>query len=397
MIDIAELRAQLPITGTCTYLNHAAVGPVPQAVARASGEPALLQSQDPARMNAVLADRTADLRQTAARLWGAAPDRVAIVQNTSHGLSLIANGIDWRQDDNIIVSDQEFPSNYLPWLRQTSQPQTSQPQTSQPQTSQPQTSQPGPGAQIRNFPLQNGRLTADTLSGIIDDRTRVVALSHVQFHNGFRADIAAIAEIARAHDALTVIDGTQSLGVMQFDLDAWGADALVFSAHKWMLCPKGIGLMLLSPRALDQIDVTVAGWQSVNDRFAFNRTLDFCATAARFESGTELAPGIFAMARRLQQIEAIGTAPMARRAIDLRNRAADGLRSRGWDITSPGEQDAHSSILTARHPTEDPEAIVTRLEQAGIRTSSRGGALRISPHIHNSEDEIDLLLDHLTL
>ena len=297
---------------------------------------------------------------------GGQPQRVAVVGNTSHGLSLIANGLPWRDGDEIVVSPQEFPSNHLIWQQQCAR-----------------------GARIVDLPMDHGCLTAEGLARVISPRTRVVAISHVQYHNGFRADIAAMARVARDHGALLVVDGTQSIGAMEFDLDGWDVDALVVSAHKWMLCPKGIGLMLLSARAFDRIAVTIPGWQSVNDRFAFRRQLDFLPTAARFESGTENAPGRFALAARLSEIRALGTDTIAARILALRDRLARGL-PQGWTPTSPDQ--GRSGILTVRG-AGDAEAVVQRLEARGIRTSARGGAVRISPHVYTTEEEIDLLLD----
>lgn len=374
MIDTTPLRADLPVTSACTYLNHAAVGPVPISVADAAAQAGRLQGHDPAHMNQILAKRMQTAREHAAHLWGAAPDRVAFIQNTSHGLSLIANGIDWQDGDQIVVSSQEFPSNFLPWLRQQSR-----------------------GAKITDFPLVDGRLTPESLAEVITPRTRLVALSHVQFYNGFRADIAGLARVARANGAFLTVDGTQSIGAMEFDLDGWGADALVFSAHKWMLCPKGIGMMLLSQRMLDALDVTVAGWQSVNDRFAFNRTMDYLTSAAKFESGTENGPGIFAITQRVAQLKALGTNAIAAQIISLTTRLADGLAADGWVVTSPDGANERSGIVTARHPAQDADQIVDRLQNHGIRASARGGALRLSPHVHNTLDEIEQTLQVLRL
>ena len=211
-MDFAALRAELPITNGCAYMNHAAVGPVPTSVVKAAADAMDLQSQDPDLMNRALTATNAKARSLGAQMLGAAEDRIAFIGNTSHGLSMIANGLDWHAGDQIVVSDQEFPSNFLIWAAQVAK-----------------------GAALVNLPLRGGCLTPEALAEVITARTRVVAISHVQYHNGSRADIAAMADTVHRHDALLVVDGTQSIGAMQFDLDGWGADALVFSAHKWML------------------------------------------------------------------------------------------------------------------------------------------------------------------
>ena len=162
-----------------------------------------------------------------------------------------------------------------------------------------------------------------------------------------------------------------------------------------MLCPKGIGLMALSSRAMERISLTTIGWQSVTDRLAFRRELDFLPTAAKFEPGTENLPGRFAIAERMAQIQRDGTAAIEVAVLDRRDQVAEALKSLGWQITSPNGA-ARSGIVAARHPGLAAQTIVHRLEESGVRTSARHGALRVSPHAYTNQDDIRWMVSVLS-
>jgi len=354
------------------YLNHAATGPISRGVQEAIHR----QTEIHAIHNETATKRYEpvyrECREAAARLVGARAARVAFIQNTSHGISLLANGQDWRDGDNVIVPEMEFPSNYLAWLNLADR-----------------------GVELRRLKLVDGRVTPEGLSRAIDGRTRVVALSHVQYFNGFKADLAAIAEVAHAHGALLVVDGTQSVGAVPIDVEALRVDALVVSAHKWMLGPLGIGFMALSDEMFARTRVTQLGWLSVNDPFAFNREIDLPDDATRFEPGTENAAGIFGLAQRIEEIEAFTIERIEERILGLNDRLAESVQRHGFEVRSPMEAGTRSGILSFHHPAVANPETVARLQDRGIHIGFREGALRASPHYYNSEDEIEELVDAL--
>lgn len=367
-MSLARLRRDFPITERVNYLNHAATGPisigVQEAIRRQTDIHAIYNETATQRFEPVYRQ----CRASVARLVGAHVDRVAFIQNTSHGISLLANGQDWRDGDNVIVPEMEFPSNYLAWLGLADR-----------------------GVELRRLSLVDGRVTPGELSRAIDSRTRVVALSHVQYFNGFKADLSAIADVTHARGALLVVDGTQSVGAVPIDVGAMRIDALVVSAHKWMLGPLGIGFMALSDEMLSRTRVTQIGWLSVNDPFAFNREIDLPNDATRFEPGTENAAGIFGLARRLQEIEAYTIGRIEDRILSLTARLADMVQSYGFGVRSPMEAAARSGILSLHHPIVATSETVADLQARGIYIGFREGMLRVSPHYYNSEDEIDQL------
>ena len=323
---LSKLRDDFPITQKTFYLDHAASGPISRNVAAAVQEQLSLHRDDLVGANKIYAGRYGEARAAAARLVGSRSDRIAFIQNTSHGMSLIANGQPWRPGDNVIVPGMDFPLNYLPWLRLESL-----------------------GVEMRRIEAKDGRVTASILADAVDERTRVIALSAVQYYNGYRVDLAQIAALARTHDAMLVVDGTQAVGAMRIDVEAVGLDALVVSAHKWMLGPLGIGFMALSDRMMPRTEVTQLGWLSVNDPFAFRREIDLPAGAEWFEPGTENAAGLFGLRARLAEIEAFGALEIEERLLQLTTEMSEALKRYGFTITSPTGAGERSSILTFHH------------------------------------------------
>lgn len=268
-IPLKSLRDAFPISERVNYINHAAMGPISRDVLAAVQKKAETQAFHHGEAIARFEPVYTACRAATARLVGSRAERIAFIQNTSHGVSLLANGQAWREGDDVIVSEMEFLSNFLPRLALERQ-----------------------GVELRRMKLVDGRTTPEALSEIIDARTRIVTLSQVQYFNGFRADLAAISEITHARGALLVVDGTQSVGAVPIGGDAMGIGALVVSSHKWMLGPLGIGFMALSDEMLEWTRVTQLGWRSVNDPFAFNREIDLPDDASRFEPGTVNAAGL---------------------------------------------------------------------------------------------------------
>lgn len=362
------VRAAFPVAAREAFLNHAAVGPTSRGVIAAIQAQMRRHAEDPFGMAATNHAEADAGRALAARLVGGAPANIAYIQNTSHGLSLIANGLGLKPGDNVVLPEPEFPSNTLPWLRLAAQ-----------------------GVEIRRVPVPDGRVGPDTLRPAIDARTRVVTLSHVQYFNGHRVDIAAIAPVCRAAGALLVVDGTQSIGAIALDAAATGVDALVVSAHKWMLGPLGIGFMALSDAAMDRVAVTVPGWLSVREPFAFRNTLDYLPDAQRYEPGTENAGGICGLTERLREIEAFGIAAIEARILTLLDHAAARLEALGATVVHQAAPRHRSGIMVFAHKALDSAAVVAGLLERRVRVSLRHGRVRLSPHYWNSAQDIDAL------
>lgn len=364
--QIGQARADLPYLRDVVYLDNAAVSPVPEAVRAAAdryNELTVCNLREVLQLSEPVFARG---RALAAKLVGGAPDRIAYVQNTSHGLSQIALGLDWRAGDNLVVPAQEFPSNHLCWLQLEAQ-----------------------GIEVRKVQAQDGQLQATDIAPHIDRRTRLVAISQVQFYSGFLVDIAGIGELCRKADALLVVDGTQSIGALTLDVAASGVDVLVVSGHKWMMAPRGIGFMALSQRALARITPRIVGWLSVQEPYAFRRTLDLLPDARRFESGTPNGSGIFGLAERLNQIDELGPQAIERRVIGHNRHLAERCTSAGLELAFRFDKSARSGIFLVRKPGVAASALLARLTAARICASLRSEAIRLSPHYYNTVDELD--------
>lgn len=370
--NLEQVRKNHPVIDSYTYVNHAATSPISLSVCEAMFDASKLHMTSPQEVVDLSYPIYDEGRDLAAELVSAPKDRIAYIQNTSHGISLIAQGMDWKQGDNLVLPELEFPSNLLPWLVLESK-----------------------GVEIRKVPAIDGRLTAESLSQYVDNRTKLVAVSHVQFYNGYRVDLAAFAEVCHKQNALLVVDGTQSAGAMVLNMEKTGVDVVVASAHKWMMGPMGVGFAAFSENAFHRISVAVPGWLSVNDPYQFKRELDFVPTGRRFEPGTENGAGIFGLTERLRNFKQIPVTFIEQRIFSLLDEFADKIKAKGYRVTSTMKPSERSGIFTFYHPEIATEVLFAELSAANVKTSIRNGCIRISPHFYNSEQEMDFIAEIL--
>nr|WP_255426272.1 aminotransferase class V-fold PLP-dependent enzyme [Pseudonocardia sp. C8] len=352
-----------PGADAAVYLDAAAVGIVSTRVADAMAHAV---SRHQLRGIADAADRAAELvaaRRAVAELVGGDADRVAFTQNTSTGLALVVNGICWAAGDNVVVPAGEFPSNLYPWVHL-----------------QPR------GVELRRVPMRDGRAPTGDILAAIDARTRVVAVSAVQYSSGHRNDLAALGDACRQRDCLLVVDGTQAVGALVIDTDGSGIDVLAASAHKWMLGPLGIGFVHLSPRALRDLRPSTVGWLSVQEPFRFGSEPDLARDARRLESGTENVAGIAGLLAAVTLALEIGPARVEAHVLDRTAELAELLAERGWTARRDPRPETWSGILVATGG--DAEAAHPRLLEAGVRCSLRGGGIRFAPHYYTGTPDL---------
>lgn len=375
MSDWTRLREQFPVTENLVYLNHAAVSPLPLRCTRGMrGYLEELSGWGAHHYPAAAFDTLEAARALGARLLHTGPARVFFVRSTSQGLGIAATGIPFREGDNLVLVDREFPANLRPWLPLGRR-----------------------GVEIRRVAQRDGRVPIDDLRAAMDGRTRALSISFVQFLSGFRLEPAAVAGLCREHDALFVLDAIQGLGVFPLDVEAAGVDFLAADAHKWMLGPEGVGLGYASPRALERIRPALEGWLAVERPFDFfDLDQPLKSSAARYEEGAPNQAGIHGLHGSLELLLEAGIENMAGRILELTDRLAEGFERDGWQVVSPRATEAEKSgIVLATREGLDCERLGKRLHDAGISVSVRGGALRVSPHAYNTEQEIDRLLEEL--
>jgi len=370
-----ELRALFPVTQRAIYLNHAAVSPPPLSAIEAV-EAQLKDVSDNGSINfrSWLATRE-NARKMLAGLLGARPSQVAFVRNTSDGLSTVANGTKWRVGDNIVTFQREFPSNVYPWLRIRDAEQV----------------------ELRMCQEREGRIDFEELEGLIDKRTRIVAISQVQFSSGFRADLERLGRVVRRYDALLVVDVIQSLGVIPLDVDSELVDVAAGACHKWLLTPEGIGFLYLSDRARDRIEPTLVGWVSVpNPEDHFNLEQGWNVDALAWETGTGPTALIYGLEASLKLLNEIGTHHIADYLEQLTDHLCELLANGRYHVVSSRRPGEKSQIVCVQPRSGfTAMALYASLRSHGIITAPRGDRLRISPHIYNTPLEIERFVDAL--
>jgi selenocysteine lyase/cysteine desulfurase len=369
-----EIRKLFPVTQNYVYLNHAAVCPISIPVYERMQQHArdLLDHGAVHFRDWIAAIR--GVRDLAAKLINAGSDEIAFAPNTSAGLAMIANGIDWRAGDNIVTADCEFPANVVPWMRISREF----------------------GVEVRMARERDGRLETEEILSLIDHRTRVVSLSFVEFASGFHNDLETIGRYCRERDVLFVVDAIQGLGALRLDVEACSIDALSADAHKFLLGPDGVSLFYVSRRVMERVKPTLVGWLSVaNPEDYLNYDQPFAPTARRFESGALNTAGVFGLGAAIELFLQIGVEEIESYLLDLGDYLSDRLAERGYCVVSSRRAKERSAIICCRHDRHSAEKLYQLLNERRIITTARLGRLRISPHFYNTRDEIDQLIEAL--
>jgi selenocysteine lyase/cysteine desulfurase len=297
------------------------------------------------------------------------------MRNTSDALSTVANGLGWREGENIVTFRREFPSNVYPWLRLRE----------------------AQGTEVRFCEERAGRVDVDELISLIDNRTRIVAISHVQYGSGFRADMERIGRAARQHDALLVVDVIQAMGALPINVEAELIDAAAGACHKWLLTPEGVGLLYLSERARERIQPTLVGWMSVPDPEDYgNFEQAWSRGTLPWETGTAPTALFHGLEASLSLLQETGIGRIAAHLTELTDYLCERLQGRNYEVVSsrlPGEK---SQIICIQHEGEwSPIALYNHLKKRSIIVAPRGTRLRVSPHLYNTTEDIDALVDSL--
>jgi cysteine desulfurase/selenocysteine lyase len=373
------LRALFPVTQRAIYLNHAAVSPPPTPTINA------IQSQlaDVSENGSVNFRNWIAVKENTRRLVAgmlcARPEQVAFMRNTSDGLSTVANGLDWRPGDNLVTFRGEFPANVYPWLRVRD----------------------AFGVEVRLCEERDGRIDLDELIGLIDGKTRIVAISQIQFASGFRADLERIGRAARAHDALLVVDVIQALGVVPVDVQSELVDVAAAACHKWLLTPEGLGLLYLSPRARERIQPTLVGWTSVpNPEDYANFEQGWNEGTLAWETGTGPVALIHGLEASLKLLHEVGIRNLQSHLETLTDYLCESLCERmlntRYEIVSSRHAGEKSQIICIRHLAGlSSMDLYAHLRKRNIITAPRGDRLRVSPHLYNTLEEMDELVKAL--
>jgi selenocysteine lyase/cysteine desulfurase len=372
------IRSLFPVTQKYVYMNHAAVSPLSTRV-----RDAMVALANDVTMNGIanIDDWLAayeHARESAARLVSARSHEIAFMRNTSDGISAVANGIDWRHGDNIVSCNVEFPSNVYPWMRIRDER----------------------GIELKIARESGGRIDPDELLSLVNERTRVLALSWVQFGSGFRSDLRRIGEFCRERGVLFVVDAIQGLGGLQLDVERDYIDCFAADAHKYLLGPEGVALLFVSDRVIEKVKPTVVGWTTVKAYEQFSHgsleyALNYREGALRFECGTLNTAGVYGIGAAIDLLLEVGPEKIEAHLLGLSDYLAERLAAKGYEVTGSRRKGETSAIVTCTHRKHTPGALYHQLRSKNIMTAPRMGRLRISPHFYNIREEADALIDAL--
>ncbi len=372
-----------PIVDSMVFLNHAAVAPLSPPAAEALRDYAD-QAASQAYVGSGWYRAIERLREVAATLIGArGQHEIAFIPNTSTGLSLVAKGFPFRQGDEVVITSVEYPANRYPWQDLARF-----------------------GVKLIEVPQQrDGRVDVDDVIDAITDRTKIVAVSHVQYATGYRIDLRAISDVVHQARGYLCVDAIQSVGAIPMDVQAMGIDFLSADGHKWMLGPEGAGLFYCHQDLAEMLHPNIVGWLNMRDAHNYGQyDFTFERNARRFEPGTHNIPGLLALGASLQMLLDIGIDNVWQRIEQLTSHLCDGLTSLGHPIISPREPHERSGIVTftpsprsetSHAKNSSVDQIAASLAQQNIIIATREGRLRVSPHFYNTIDQIDQLLNAL--
>jgi cysteine desulfurase/selenocysteine lyase len=358
-------RSEFPVTQKYIYLDHAGIAPLSLRVKSAIETFLSEATLGGAFLYPKWTQRTVEIRQSCARLINANPDEIAFVKNTSHGLSIVAGGLDWQPGDNVLLYEREFPSNIFPWMNLQRK-----------------------GVNVRVLPSREGRIDVRDIERLTDAKTRLLALSSVQFANGFRIDLRQVGDLCRRKKVLFCIDAIQSLGIIPMDVKECNIDFLSADAHKWLLGPEGIGIFYCKEELAEQLDPPLIGWKSVKNELAFDHPdLLLKSNALRFEEGSMNLLGIFGLGAAVELLSEIGIQRIEEQVLGLGDVIIRNAEERGHSVLTPKARQERGGNITIAGNFE-PMKAKEILQQQGIMVNVRGGGLRISPHFYNTEGEI---------
>ena len=371
-MSFSNYRVQFPFLANKIYLNHAAVSP--------------LSSDVREKINWVLNERgfgdlnfyeemlklTETTRSLVSRLVNAPEANIAFTQNTSAGFNWLAQGLPWKTGDQIVVPDVEFPANVYPFLNLEKK-----------------------GVKIIFVKNRNGQIHIDDIEAAITPHTKLISISFVEFLSGQRNDLLAISALCKKHGILFSVDAIQGLGAIPINVETLHIDFLSSGGHKWLMAPRGIGFMYVSPRLMDQLDPVFSGWMSVENAWDFfDYNLKPLADAKRFEFGTSNLLGICGLSASLENLLHIGVHSIEQHLLILGQMLVDKLSEAGMTFIGPADPYFWSGIYTFRH--KHSEDIYKMLESKNVICSMRDGALRFSPHFYNNRDDIREVTDLIT-
>ncbi len=398
MLDTRAVRRLFPAVAQRTYLDAASLGLVSTRSADALRSLVELATHPPqgdtGEQHVRLARLRAAVRPALARYLNTDAASIALVENTSQGLSLAAAAIPLEAGDNVVLVRSDYLQTALPWARRRERD----------------------GIELRFVKPRGGRIDLDSVAQRMDGKTRVVCLSSVQWTSGQRLDLHGLGQMTQEHGAWLVVDGAQHVGSVRFDLSRTPVDFLACSGHKWLNSPFGTGFLYVGPRAAAQLEPPLVGFLGAQppqggwgDYFAdpassAEDAFEFPHNARPWESGgTPNFPGAVALHASVELLLELGPEAVEAHILELSGRLQEGLAELGAEVVTPHEPGQRGGIMSFHWGAgiEDERAAWSALKDAGVQLSLRYGGgiggLRAAVHLYNDESDVDRLLQELRL
>ncbi len=365
-MNLDHIREQIPTSKKYVYLNHAACSPLPTPVVDAQNHYLEERSVEASVPYESWIEHTDKTRTLIADFIHARPEEIAFLKNTTDGINVVAHMLPYRKGDNVVTTDLEFPSNYLPWFNLQRK-----------------------GVEFRVVRNKNNRLLCEDFEKAVNDHTKCLAVSHVEYATGFKNDLKALGDLCREHNTYFFVDPIQSLGALTMDVTKTPVDFFSSGCYKWLMSELGISVFYIRKDLLDEFHPADVGWFSLEDYLnydTFDRENPQIATTARkFECGNINFYGVYTLHASLHFLRSF---PMIEeRVMRLSTYLMDQLKEKKYEIQTPEE---HAGIVNFK--VKNAEEVVEKLKKKNIIVSSRAGGIRVSTHFWNTEEELETLL-----
>ncbi len=353
-MDWDSVRSEFPALSRFTYLNTATFGQLPRRATNAVTAHWAHRDETASADFLNWFDDADRLRSLLAGLLNAKADDIAFIPSAAHALALVMSGLNLKDGDNIVTLQDDFPNQlYLP--------------------------------QLREVPWER-------FFEAIDSRTRLVAISEVNYATGFRPPLGEISQFLKGRDAILFVDGTQSCGALRFDVEQTPVGMYAVHAYKWMISPNGAGFFYISPELRARLKPNVVGWRSHFDwRNVDNLhhgTPVFSESAEKYEAGGLASALLYAMEASTQMLLSIGIETIEKRVLELAGLVRQRLVHLGAEVESTGSQ-----IVCAKFREHDPSQLARELKKQNVLVAARHGGLRVSPHFYNNEADVERLVE----
>lgn len=366
--DWAALRREFPTTEKFTYLDIARKAILPKRLEKYVHD-WLANIYHEAGSKAFSMEAIEETRRTLADVFGAPSSQVALIKNTSEGINIIAQGFPWKKGDNVVISEYEHENNTFPWRHLSDR-----------------------GVQVRwATPDEQGRVTVDRYRPLVDARTRVLASAWVAYGNGFRADLASLAQFCDERDIKLVVDGIQAVGVLAAPVAELGADALVAGGHKAQFSLAGAGFMYATPAMIELLNPPYVAKFSFTSNDRMQASPELAHDAHRFEYGNPNFLGCWVQRRSAEFIRDVGLSNIEARVRVLTSRLIEEAERRQLKVRTPRPWHERAGIVSLDLGRPAGPAVEALREQ-GIVVSEKDGHLRAAVHFYNNDDDIDRLL-----